>query len=96
MNVAEKRELERRIRALEQRVAKLPTRIRTSAGGGGGGNTSGVARVYEADTKVELPPAEDVAETSFGRVITDENDELGMMCVINPAKDGWNAFTHAE
>lgn len=47
-----------------------------------------------ADTKAELE--EPVSEIYFGRVTTDDNGELGMVCVRKPNNDGWNSFTHFE
>lgn len=88
MDVAERREFERRIKELEQRVAKLPTRV--SSGGGGG------TSMLERETKADLPDAVLVAETTMGRITTDNNGELGMVCVVNPTKDGWDAINFFE
>lgn len=79
--------LEARVSKVEQQTAKLPSRI-SNMGGGSGGSI----RIYEAPSKEELP--EGVARSSFGRVIA--GVQIGMMCIRNPANDGWDAFNVLE
>jgi hypothetical protein len=50
---------------------------------------------YTAATKAELPNDESIAETALGRVIGSGSDN-GMVCVRNPANDGWNAVNVFE
>lgn len=88
--VRELRDLMARISRVEQQVSKLPSRI-SSAVGGSGGSGSGI-RIYEAPTKAELP--EGVARSSFGLV--NAGPQIGMMCIRNPANDGWDAFNVLE
>lgn len=85
--VREIKELMGRLARIEQQVAKLPSRI-----GSGGGAGGGTFRVYEAPSKEELPDG--VARTSFGRVT--DGPYVGMMCIRNPANDGWDAFNVLE
>lgn len=86
--VREIRDLMSRISRVEQQVSKLPSRISSAVGGSGG---SGI-RIYEAPTKAELP--EGVARSSFGLV--NAGPQIGMMCIRNPANDGWDAFNVLE
>lgn len=49
---------------------------------------------YTATTKAGLPAASSVAETSLGRVTA--GAQAGMVCVVNPAKNGWDAINFME
>jgi len=48
---------------------------------------------YTAASKAELQN-EDVSQTALGRVIS--GDQNGMVCVRNPAHDGWDALNVLE
>lgn len=89
--VKEMRDLMGRITKCEQQLSKLPTRIGSSGGGGGSSST----RIwYTAESKGELPEARTVPQTSLGRVT--DGPQKGMICVINPDWDGWDAINFFE
>ena len=48
----------------------------------------------KAATKAELPDPSTLDETTLGRVTG--GDDQGMVCIINPAKDGWDAWNFFE
>jgi hypothetical protein len=43
-----------------------------------------------ADTVSALPAANTVPETQLARITTNNNGELGMILIVNPAKNGWH------
>jgi len=49
---------------------------------------------YTATSKAGLPDASTVEETALGRVTA--GDQAGMVCVVNPDKDGWDAINFFE
>jgi hypothetical protein len=49
---------------------------------------------YTATSKAGLPDASTVAETALGRVTS--GAQQGMICVVNPAKNGWDAINFFE
>jgi len=63
---------------------------RGAKGGGSGGGLGWVT----ATTKAGLTDASTVAETMLGRVTAGAN--AGMVCVVNPDKDGWDAINFCE
>lgn len=85
------RDIMSRISKIESQVSKIPTRIGSSGGGGGG---TGQTIWYEAESKGELPAASTVPRTALGRVTSGYQE--GMVCVINPDGDGWDAINFFE
>ena len=68
--------------------------IEATAKGKGGGSGGGGVIWYTAETKAGLPDASTVAETALGRVTAGDN--AGMVCVVNPLKNGWDAINFCE
>jgi len=68
--------------------------IEAKAKGTAGSGGSGATIWYTAETKAGLTDASTVAETALGRVTAGANQ--GMVCVVNPDKDGWDAINFCE
>lgn len=51
---------------------------------------------YTATTKAGLPSASTVEQTAMARITSDSSGELGMVCVVNPDRDGWDALNFFE
>ena len=84
------RDLMGRCSRLEQQVAKLPTRIGSSAGGA----RSVGAVWYTAPSKAELPDPETVDVTSMARVT--DGDQKGAVYVVSPDGTNWDAINFLE
>lgn len=77
-------------RAGQSVIIKLGKGVRSGGGGGGGGDTFHI----EATTKAGLTDASTVSRKTLGFVTT--GGDIGMVCVVNPAGNDWNAITHLE
>jgi hypothetical protein len=85
-------DIKRDIRTLFERTANLPTKTR--GGGSSGATAHGDAYHVEAPTKAELPEASETSRRTIGFVTA--GDDIGMVCTINPAGDGWHAINVLE
>ncbi len=88
-----RREVDRTLKQLRQRTAKLIIRPSSSAGGGGGGGSGVVGAGWHlAPSKAELPS--EVAITDFGLVTA--GPENGRRYYRDAANASWLCWTHLE
>lgn len=97
MNAADFRNLDSRIKALENVVNRLPVRAGASSGGAGG--TSGShASHYIAESKADLEARYPAATVPVGSVarIEGAGSDNGMFCIPNPGRTAWDALNFWE
>lgn len=95
MNAADMRNLDARIRALENVVGRLPVRSGSSAGGAGSGGTGGQVWIT-VDTYEELPDPDPLLFTLFAKILN--GDFAGGIAYIYDDGGGreWHMLTHLE